>query len=79
MINKRLRDQLMICSLPALRYQCEGLGLATMRFFTSGEQMCQPLGQNTAKIDLSSSPNSTSKPTPQSYKTNMLSIFGLTK
>ena len=41
--------------------------------------MYQPLGQNTANIDLSSPPSSTSKPTPQSYQTNMLSIFGLTK
>ena len=35
---------------------------------SSGQQMCQPLGQNAANIDLSSSANSTAKTTPQTIR-----------
>ena len=41
----------------------------------SGQQMCQPLGQNVANIDLSSSANSTAKITPQNYQNNKASIL----
>ena len=44
---------------------------------SNGQQMCQPLGQNAANIDLSSSANSTAKTTPQSYlndKGNILDV-----
>src|SRR4029078_86020 len=44
---------------------------------SSGQQMCQPLGQNAANIDLSSAANSTAKTTPQSYKENKASILGI--
>jgi hypothetical protein len=37
---------------------------------SNGEQMCQPLEQNAANIDLSSPANSTAKTTPQSYHNN---------
>ena len=37
--------------------------------------MCQPLGQNAANIDLSSSANSTAKTTPQKYQNNKASIL----
>jgi hypothetical protein len=44
---------------------------------SNGQQMCQPLGQNAANIDLSSSANSTAKTTPQSYQENKASILGI--
>jgi hypothetical protein len=44
---------------------------------SSGQQMCQPLGQNAANIDLSSAANSTAKTTPQSYDENKASILGI--
>jgi hypothetical protein len=42
---------------------------------SSGQQICQPLGQNAANIDLSSSANSTAETTPQSYWNNKANIF----
>jgi hypothetical protein len=42
---------------------------------SSGQQMCQPLGQNTANIDLSSSANSTAKTIPQDYQNNKASML----
>jgi hypothetical protein len=44
---------------------------------SSGQQMCQPLGQNAQNIDLSSAANSTAKTTAQSYQENKASIFGI--
>jgi hypothetical protein len=44
---------------------------------SNGQQMCQPLGQNTANIDLSSSANSTAKTTPQSYQHDNANILGV--
>ena len=44
---------------------------------SSGQQMCQPLGQNATNIDLSGSANSTAKTTPQSYQENKASILGI--
>jgi hypothetical protein len=44
---------------------------------SNGQQMCQPLGQNAANIDLSSAANSTAKTTPQAYRENKASILGI--
>jgi hypothetical protein len=44
---------------------------------SNGQQMCQPLGQNAANIDLSSATNSTAKTTPQSYQENKAGILGI--
>jgi hypothetical protein len=44
---------------------------------SNGQQMCKPLGQNAANIDLSSSANSTAKTTPQSYEENKATISGI--
>jgi hypothetical protein len=44
---------------------------------SSGQQMCQPLGQNATNIDLSSSANSTAKTTPQAYQEHKASILGI--
>lgn len=42
---------------------------------SGGQQVCQPLGQDVAKIDLSSSANTTPKTKPQNYQNNKDGIF----
>ena len=42
---------------------------------SNGQQKCQPLGQNTTNIDLSSSANGTAKTTPQSYQHDNANIL----